>query len=301
MMKASLQSKSERGVALIITLILLSVITFMAVAFLVISRHASEAVTSVTQQAVAKQAAADALQTAEAGVIASMLARGEGFDFGPQVSQNYQSQVFTNGSANVANVNYFVDDSGNPLNANEYLQMLNNLLVQARPPVFISTNAGFPLDFRFFLDLNRNGMFDPSEPVQSFNQFNQPEFNTAGDPEWIGVLEHPDQPHSRSNYFAARFAFFAQPIGNSLDIDYIHNTAKQILSGTANPGLDGFLRNQGVGSWEINLAGFLNGLNPNYWDYQYQVFDTGGALLTTPSTGRAFQDSANILDRKSVV
>jgi hypothetical protein len=322
MMKANLQGKvpghsvvstlnpqpstlnPQRGVALVITLILLSVITFMAIAFLVISRHASEAVTSVTQQAIAKQAAAGAVQQANARIIATMLANNEGFDFGPQVSQNYQSPFFTNGVANAANVNYFVDTAGNPLNAGEYLQMLNNLQVQPRPPVFITTNPGSPLDFRFYLDLNRNGVDDPMVtnnfngsfvPVVVTDQFGQPEQVTAGDPEWIGVLEHPDQPHSRSNFFTARYAFFAQPIGNSLDINFIHNAAKQILSGTPAAGFDGFLRNQGVGSWEINLAGFLNGLNPNYWGYNYQLFDTGGALLTTPSTGNAFQDAANIL------
>ena len=30
-------------------------------------------------------------------------------------------------------------------------------------------------------------------------------------------------------------------------------------------GNDGFLRNQGVGSWEINLAAFLADLNNNVW------------------------------------
>ncbi|HXD01578.1 MAG TPA: hypothetical protein VN048_19740, partial [Verrucomicrobiae bacterium] len=302
MMKASFPSTPrERGVALVITLILLSVITFMAVAFLVISNHAKESVTSVTQQVIAKQAAADAVQQAEARAIATMLANNEGFDFGPMVSQNYQSPVFTNGAAaSPANVNYFVDNSGNPLSANEYLQMLNNLLVLPRPPVVIATNANrnFAPDFRFYLDLNRNGLYDPAtvngQPLVVTNQFNQIEPITAGDPEWIGVLEHPDQPHSRSNYFTARYAFFAQPIGNSLDVNYIHNQAKQIAYN-----LDGFMRNEGVGSWEINLAGFLNGLNPNYWVYgnglsgnNYSGFDP---IISDTSLGSAFSDAASIM------
>jgi hypothetical protein len=299
-LKLESSSSSERGVALVITLILLSVITFMAIAFLVISRHASEAVTGVTQQAIAKQAAADAVQQVEGNVIATMLAKNEGFDFGPMVSQNYQSPFFTPGlglPANlpiVTNVNYYYAN-GTPLSAADEQQMLNNLLVLPRPPVFITTNAGFPPDFRFYHDMNRNGIYDPTtingQTLVVTNQFNEPEPVTAGDPEWIGVLEHPDQPHSRSNYFAARYCFFAQPIGNSLDINFIHNHAKQngLYAG------DGFLRNQGVGSWEINLAGFLNGLNPNYWDYKYQLFDTSGALSTGPSLGNAFQDAASIL------
>ena len=74
----------------------------------------------------------------------------------------------------------------------------------------------------------------------------------VGDPEWIGILEHPDQPHSSSNRYIARYCFIAVPIGNSLDFNAIHNNAMQIA-----PTNDGFLRNEGVGSWEINLAGFL--------------------------------------------
>jgi hypothetical protein len=309
-LKLETSNSSERGVALVITLILLSVITFMAIAFLVISRHASEAVTSVTQQAVAKQAAYGAVQQVEASVIASMLAKNEGFDFGPMVSQNYQSPAFTNGSTNVANVNYFVDDSHNPLTPAEYLQMLNNLLVLPRPPVFVTTNQGFQPDFRFYLDLNRNGIDDPIttnnpitgiQPMTVVDQFGQLEQVTAGDPEWIGVLEQPDQPHSRSNKFVARYAFFAQPIGNSLDINFIHNQVKQLGNN-----VDGFLRNQGVGSWEINLAGFLNGLNPNYWGYgngfppsnpNYVGLDTNMPPTGTynSSRGTAFQDAASIL------
>ena len=308
MMKASFPSTSrERGVALVITLILLSIITFMAIAFLVISNHAKEAVTSITQQAVAKQAAADAVQQAEAQAVAAMEANN-GFNFGLNVSRDYQSPFFTTGLPNVpnvTNVNYFGVNSFNgvPLTGNNYLQMLNNLLVLPRPPVFITTNTGSPPDFRYYLDLNRNGVFDQSAlpngfPVTVTDQFGQTEAVTAGDPEWIGVLEHPDQPHSRSNYFTSRWAFLAQPIGNSLDLNYIHNQVKRIASAQ-----DGFLRNQGVGSWEINLAGFLNGLNPNYWIYgngltgpAYAGLDTNTPPLPyNSSLGTAFQDAAALL------
>src|SRR5580658_660265 len=41
-MQSLKDSQSQQGVALVITLILLSVITFMAVTFLVVSRHESE-------------------------------------------------------------------------------------------------------------------------------------------------------------------------------------------------------------------------------------------------------------------
>jgi hypothetical protein len=307
-LKLETSNSRENGVALVVTLILLSVITFMAIAFLVISRHASEAVTSVTQQAIAKQAAYAAAQQAEARIVATMLAKNEGFDFGLMVSTNYQSPFYdVNQSVNALNVNNvnYTDSNGVALDYHtaNYQRMLNNLLVLPRPPVVINTNSNpnFSNDFRFYLDLNRNGMYDASvtnnplangvTPVTVLDQFGQPETVTAGDPEWIGVLEHPDQPHSRSNFFTARYCYLAQPIGNSLDINFIHNHAKQ-NDLAAN---DGFLRNQGVGSWEINLAGFLHGLNSNYWNYDYAPFDDTGAPTTAASPGSASQDAASIL------
>ena len=293
-LKLETSNSSERGVALIVTLILLSIITFMAVTFLVVSRHGAEQVTTITQQDIAQDAAKSAVDQAEARILATMLANDNGFYMPLIVSTNYQSP-FYGGSTNVADVNY-LNSSGVPLAGNAYLQMLNNLLVLPRPPVFITTNFAtangkliFPPDFRFYNDLNRNGMFDSNGPVLVEDQFGNPAVNYVGDPEWIGILEHPDQPHSRSNQFVARYCFTAQPIGNSLDINYIHNQAKE--SGMQN----GFLRDQGVGSWEINLAGFLNGLNPNYWDYSYSPTNTQGGVNLGPSSGNAFQDADSIL------
>ena len=288
-------TKSQRGVALVITLIFLSIITFMAVTFLVVSQHASQQVESTTHQVVAKQAAEAATEAAEARIISTMLGNQNGFNFGLMVSTNYQSPFFDttqpSGTINVANVNYY--DNGGvalPANSSSYLQMLNNLMVLPRPPVFVGTNK----DFRFYLDLNRNGVFDSNGPVTVLNQFGNQETNFVGDPEWIGILEHPDQPHSRTNQFIARYIVFAQPIGNSLDANYIGNQSKQIRGGN-NPAVDGFLRNQGVGSWEINLAGFLTGLNSNYWNYDYQPFDSTGNINPNPSLGTAFDVSALML------
>ncbi len=52
-----------------------------------------------------------------------------------------------------------------------------------------------------------------------------PIFNAIGDPEWIGVLERPDLPYGPNNPFIARYAFIALPVGNSLDLNAIHNQA----------------------------------------------------------------------------
>src|ERR1039457_4388525 len=69
--------QSEEGVALVITLILLSVVTFMAITFLALSRRERSAVTTVTDTASARLAADAALANAEAQVMANVLARSE--------------------------------------------------------------------------------------------------------------------------------------------------------------------------------------------------------------------------------
>ena len=291
----------ESGIALVITLILLSIITFMTVTFMVISQHAKNQVSATTQQLVAQQAAQAALDQAEARILAQMISQTNGFNFGPVVSENFQSPFFDTsqpaGTVSVTNVNYY-DVNGLPLTGNAYLEMLNNQLVLPRPPVFVTfTNTAAP-DSRFYLDLNRNRTNDPSWSLPAVDQFGITNYY-PGEPEWIGILQHPDQPHSRSNLYIARYAFFAQPIGNSLDINFIHNQAKQAARGLGqppgDPTLDGFLRNQGVGSWEINLAAFLNGLNPNYWDYAYQATNNAGLVSQSPSAGQAFTDANGIL------
>ena len=45
----------------------------------------------------------------------------------------------------------------------------------------------------------------------------------VGDPEWIGILERPDAPYGPNNQFIARYAFIAVPVGNTLDLNAIHN------------------------------------------------------------------------------
>ena len=69
----------------------------------------------------------------------------------------------------------------------------------------------------------------------------------------MGVLEHPDAPHGPNNHFISRYAFIAVPAGNTIDLNYIHNDAYNVAHNTypaMNAGFDGFMRNQGVGSWK---------------------------------------------------
>ena len=89
----------------------------------------------------------------------------------------------------------------------------------------------------------------------------------VGDPEWIGGLERPEYDHSADNKFINRYAYIAIPAGSTLDLNSIHNHGKPNVMRPTATGVwpDGFLRNQGVLTSEINLAAFLVDLNTNLW------------------------------------
>jgi hypothetical protein len=292
-----MKRRSEQGVALVITLILLSVITFMAVTFLVLAQRGREQTSALTDKTIAKEANEQAVQMGLGQILSRMLAATNGFFLEPLVSTNYVSFAYDTsggGLTAVTNVNYTYPN-GARLTAKDLVFMLNNQLILPRAPVFVVTNKAFPNnpEFRFYLDLNRNSRFEDTGFTPDLDN-NGNTFPTGtnpvtfsqkiGDPQWIGILDHPDQRHSPSNRYIARVAWFIQPIGNSLDFNYIHNQVKQ----SVNLNNDGFIRNQGFGSWEINLAGFLNSLNLNQWTYRYDTNLTGTA-------GTAFSDAVAII------
>src|ERR1017187_8284680 len=84
---------SERGVALVITLVLLSVITFMAVPFVVVSRSQHGAVPIETDQQIARMAADTARERAIAELLAPIMTWTNEFNYGLLVSTNYISTV----------------------------------------------------------------------------------------------------------------------------------------------------------------------------------------------------------------
>ena len=283
---------SERGIALVITLILLSVTLFMAIAFLAISRRERGSVITETDTVTARLAADSALANAEAQVIATVLQTTNPYNFNLAVSANYQNAIgYTPGSQNPTNVNYDYRNDGSPLTAADRLQNVANLLFSPRAPVFVITNrATGASEFRFYLDLNHNARFDPNGLVPNVDNlgFTNGFIQETGDPEWIGVLERPGAPHGPNNKFLSRFAFIAMPAGNTLDLNAIHNQAYNESSGAPD-----YFRNQGVGSWEINLAGFLADLNTNEWNttspfYQY-------LQPAFPNRGLAFEDAFALL------
>ena len=298
--------QSERGVALIITLILLSVTLFMAIAFLAISRRERGSVTTATDTATARLAADSALANAQAQIIANIFATTNPFNSSLVVSTNYINQNgFISGVANATNVNYDFLSGGGALNPNQFEQNIANLFLNPRAPVFVTTNQQTGAsEFRYYLDLNRNGKFEDSGNVPNVNNFgvtNFPPVPEVGDPQWIGVLERPDAPHGPNNKFLSRYAFVALP-ADSLDLNAIHNQALHGNISTAvnqPPAGDVFFRNQGVGSWEINLAAFLADLNTNEWGqdvgvtanfYQYNPPPAVGG-----NKGNAFDDARALL------
>jgi hypothetical protein len=80
------------------------------------------------------------------------------------------------------------------------------------------------------------------------------------------------------------------PASQTLDLNSIHNQARNTKA-TFNS-LE-FLRNQGVGTFEINLAAFLYDLNTNLyaWGGQYSYDPIGGF----PAAGNAFLDAGSLL------
>ena len=253
--------RASQGVALVITLIMLSVVTFMSVTFLALSRRERASVQATADQTTATLMADAALARAQAEAVSRIITRTNMNSYEFMVSTNYINPrgFIADNNFNPTNVAYDKERPNNitlrvPLTDAEKRIVLKNLLFDPRAPVFVP-------DFRYYLDLNRNGInesntiavYDASRKFLYYTNF-------VGDPEWIGVLEKPNLPHSATNRFIGRYAYMALPMGKSLDLNFMYNQAKQIR-----PAWDGYMRNQGVGSWELNLAAFLTDLNPNLW------------------------------------
>ena len=290
---------TKRGIALIITLILLSITLVMAIAFMALSKRERNAVTTTTDTAIARQAADSALAQAENRLLASMLASPGGANsFGLLVSTNYiNSYGFLTGVASPTNVNYDYVHGGVAWTPDQWNQNISNLWFLPRPPVFVVTNRiTGSNEFRFYIDLNRNGRFD-GNGIQAEYDVNGVYVSSnfmTGDPEWIGVLERPETSHGPNNKFIARYAYFAIPAGNTLDVNFIHNQAHDRTLDKAN---DVFFRNQSVGSWEINLAAFLADLNTNEWAAKL-LPDNGYYAYNMPNNnnlGVAFNDALALL------
>jgi hypothetical protein len=299
---------SQNGIALVITLILISVTLIMAVAFLAISRRERGSVATSTDTANARLAAEAALASDEAQIVANALTQVAATNspaiYGLLVSTNYiNGSGFQTGSPNPTNVNYYLPD-GTPVAGNDFLLNVSNLFYLPRLPVYMSNTVTHAVENRYYLDLNRNGYPETNGlvPNLSYNSSGQlvPDGTTSfqtGDPEWVGILSRPDVPHGPQNQALSRYAFIAVPAGNTLDLNAIHDqTATATVNNPASTYYppDGYLRNEGIGSWELNLAAFFTDLNTNEWDtaadpYAYQQWNG------LQNTGRGFEDALSLL------
>lgn len=304
------KGKSESGIALVITLIMLAIVTLMAIVFLAMTRRERASVQVMQDISTAQYMADAALERAKAQAIAQMAVAGSKLSYDLFVSTNFISPVgFTpqggNRTPNPTNVSY-VYANGQRVAGDDLLQVIANLQYDARVPVFITTNDNPNLakDFRFFLDFDRSRTFETNGILAEIdfrglaltdgngmvvsNRF-------VGDPEWLGVLERPDLPHSETNRFVGRVAYIALPSGKTLSLNNIHNQANlnapADVSSARIP--HGFARSQGYGSWELNLAAFLRELNTNNaaWNSNTYFLSAVGDV----PRGAAFDDAKALL------
>src|SRR5947199_179908 len=103
---------------------------------------------------------------------------------------------FTPNVSSLMNVSYVYAKNGQPLNRDaDIRQNQTNLFYDPRPPVFVVTNiTNGASEFRFYLDLNRNGRFDTNGVQRIFDTNGVITPATAllvGDPEWVGILDDP--------------------------------------------------------------------------------------------------------------
>ena len=297
----------------------------MAITFLVVSRSEKGSVATQTDLTMARLAADTARDRAIAEVLSPILASNNPFYYGLLVSTNYVNLAGFNqlplAADDLRNVNYDYTATGAPLTLAEQLQNLQNLFFNPRPPVFVVTNAlaSVSNEFRFYVDLNRNGAFEPTGVMPYTNNPPWsppwppvgPMTSLVGDPQWIGILQHPELYHSPTNLFTSRFAYIVVPIGLGLDENMMHNYAKDPKGTILVPGNqtlpwpDGFLRNQGILPAELNLAGFLVDLNTNAWPYPerssvppfnnfipYAYYTNCYPINPVASTGAAADDAA---------
>src|SRR3954468_4997115 len=143
----------QRGVALVITLIMLSVITVMAVAFLALSRRERASVVHSRASVDAELMASTGLERVKAEILSA-------------------TTLYTNVSgavvySNALGPDFFVSHVASPYppftNASD-AQLITGQTLDPIAPVFIHFNRNnLPTngsEFRFFLDLNRNGQFE---------------------------------------------------------------------------------------------------------------------------------------------
>ena len=139
---------TRSGVALIITLIMLSVITVMAVAFLALSRRERSAVVRSADAIDAEFMANSGAERAKAEILANIITYSNYVGPGLLVSG-----ARTNVVRGPGDIPDFFEDPRDGTNDNNDRAVIAQLRQDAHPPVFVGRSR----DPRFYLDINRNG------------------------------------------------------------------------------------------------------------------------------------------------
>ena len=207
--------KSEKAAVLIVALIMLAMVTFLVVAFVGFARF-------------------------ERASVASSLRQTE-VSF---ISGSSQSIALTNAMNSI-----FTDKNGT---ASLRVSLVSSANQQA--PVYIDTTGDGVQDTNStYLNLNaeRNNPLLGGDP---FFQPSDPETGVFGDPEWIGLLENPNEPHSSKNRFIARIAYLTVPVSEILNVRYNHRFGTSALNS--------HYRGQGDSPRSIDLAAPLFHMHP---------------------------------------
>ena len=168
---------SRSGVALVITVVMISIITFLAVAFLTLTGRERGSVRTATDATTVRNATDVANDRAKAEIIAAILATTNIANIDLLVSTNFWNPNGFDPAPGVfnqlTNVNYdYRNDVGlTALTLDQSRQNLTNLFYNARPPVYITNRLTGGYEFRYYIDLNRNGAFERTGfwPVTNLN------------------------------------------------------------------------------------------------------------------------------------
>src|ERR1700742_886596 len=129
------------GMALVITLIMLSVTLVMAIAFLAVPNRERASVTTSSDEANARLADDAALAAAQAQIMANVIGSSNGlYNFSLVVSTNFINYGgFVSGLANPGNVNYdyYTNTLISPLTPADIEVNIGNLLYLPRAPVML--------------------------------------------------------------------------------------------------------------------------------------------------------------------
>ena len=174
-----MKMSSQRGMALVTSLIMLGLVTLLAIAFIGLSRRERHSVEVTKKTTEAKMMADASLARAQVEVMERL-----------RNNINFQLITSTNGVPPAAPT------------------------VDPVVPVSYTVN-GAPVD-RTFLDLNRNsGLSGLSESTTT---------TKTGDPQWIGMLEDPTQPHGPDNRFTGRYAYMVVPASKATGLEWMNST-----------------------------------------------------------------------------